>query len=124
MPLPILGWAAVAVATATVGYLATKDDDNSLSSSDDRYEREREAKEKAKEEKKKKIRKKITTYKKEQVSQIKEKYAISIEFKSTKVKIISKDKTLQNKITNVKKETKELEESLLELEAIKNETLK
>lgn len=41
-----------------------------------------------------------------------------------KLKIVSKDKSMKNKINNLSQETKELKEALNELEAIKNETLK
>ena len=118
---------------------------------DIRWERENareKVRKKALEEKKKKIHLKISSYKKEQILQIKKKHSVSIEFisedlgnsafavisgsvfdntfvkKEYKVNIISKDKTQQSKIDNLKKEIKELKESIEELEAVKNETLK
>ena len=115
-------WGQILTVFSTV-FSNRRDSDDSLSSSDI-DDREREAKKRAKEEKNEKIREKISNYKKEEIIQIEKKYAISIEFKSTKVRIISKDTTLQNKIAKLKQETNELEESIKELKAIKNETFR
>jgi len=145
MALPwIIGGAAV-VAGKLI-YDAVTEDSSSSSSSDRDY-REREAKQRAKEEKNEKIRHEINEYKENQSSKIKKKYGATIAFISEdstennindlgiiwrnsfnrnedKVKIISKDKSLQNKIINFQKETKEIKESLEELEAIRNEIFK
>jgi hypothetical protein len=145
MPLPILGWAAVAAATATVAYLAS--DDDSSSSSSDRDTREKETKQRAKEERNERIREEINEYKENQSSQIEEKYGAIISFdlqedlkvlsasfegrteyedinKASKVQIMYQDRTRQYEIDDLKKQIIELEESIKELEAIKNETLK
>ena len=100
--------------------------------------REREAKEIAKEKKKEEIRQRIITYKRTQRLEIEKKYGTVIEFKKIsnyafgllrteepeEIKIISKDKTIQYKITFLKEEKNELYEALQELEDIKYETLK
>ncbi|MBU1669450.1 hypothetical protein KKC13_13675 [bacterium] len=99
----------------------------------------KEAKEIAKEIKKEKIRERIYTYKQQQRLEIEKKYGTVIEFEGIsnyafgllkteepeEIKIISKDKTIQYKITFLKEEKNELYEALQELEDIKKyETLK
>jgi len=99
---------------------------------------EREAKEIAKEIKKEEIRQRIITYKQQQRLEIEKKYGTVIEFEEIsnyafgllrteepeEIKIISKDKTIQYKITFLKEEKNELYEALQELEDIKYETFK
>jgi hypothetical protein len=141
-----LPWIIGGLAVATVAYLAS-DDDSSSSSSNDRDEREQETKRQAKEEKNERIRDEIREYKDNQSSQIEEKYGAIISFdlqedlkillasiegrteyedinKASKIQIMYQDKTQQHEIDDLKKESRELEESIKELEDIKNETLK
>lgn len=112
----------------------TDDDTSSSSSSSDRDDREREAKKRAKEEKNERIHEEINEYKENQSSQIEEKYGAIISFegrteyedinKASKIQIMYQDKTREYEIDDLKKERMELEESIKELEAIKNETFK
>jgi len=123
MPLPILGWIAVAAATATVAYLASDDDNSSSSSSSsDQGDREREAKQRAKEEKNEKILGEIRQYKDNQLSQIEKKYGATISFDSqtpSKIQILHQDKTRLSKINRLKNEKTEIEEAIKSLEAYK-----
>lgn len=106
-------------------YDAVTDDSSSSSSSySDIEEKERETKQQAKEKKNNKIRNEIEAYKKEQILQIKDKYKTVISLKSDKAKVHSKNKSIVYEIDDLKKESKEIEEAMKELEAIKNEILK
>jgi len=140
-----LPWIIGGAVLATVAYLAS--DDNSSSSSSDKDYREKEARKRVKEKKNERVRDEISEYKDNQSSQIEEKYGAIISFdlqqdlkvlssrlegrteyedinKASKVQIVYQDKTQQYKIDDLKKETRELEEAIAKLKAIKNETLK
>ncbi|MFK5976567.1 MAG: hypothetical protein QM493_08675 [Sulfurovum sp.] len=108
--------------------------DGSSSSNDG----ERESIRKVKEERNERIREEINKYKENQSLQIKDKYGAVIELnelenvgsffslgthhyeiEKLKVKIISKDKNLENRISLLKQETNELREALKELKDIR-----
>jgi len=106
--IPVLvGIAAV----ATIGYLASDDDDRD--EYDDRYEREREARKREDRKKRERITENIKEYALKQEARIKQKYNVDIKINEDKINIINDP--LEQQINNLEEETEELQELIMQL---------